>query len=310
MTGGVLTTNRFPARALPEKRGARFDPRRLVSARRAASAAPFLAAALAAVLPPPALADPVDELAAALDRVRGLGRSSVSSYRVPLTLPDDESAHGVALEECWRAPSTLVIRARDASAPGAVVRSLALYLEPLYVARTAILDLEWTSIGENVRAVASMSAEARKGGRAITVDLPEGEPSDLPPSLQDVDRIEAALDGSGRLLGLEVLLRDDQGTVRVECDYDARGSATQPVEARWTLPSGDEVVVRTKYRREGGVVVPSVRQVTFPSRFDPKETEEILVEYGAYELNAGVSDSLATSRGSFRYDANGLVSNR
>ena len=106
---------------------------------------------------------------------------------------------------------------------------------------------------------------------------------------------------------LDVQLRGDAGRIVVECDYDTKLAAAQPALARWTLPAGDQVVVKTAFRREGKRVLPASRWVTFPSRFDPKETEEIHVEYGAYELNAAIADSIWTARGSFRYDENGLA---
>lgn len=260
--------------------------------------------------PSVSLADPLDDLSAALARFGGVGDETVSSYRVPVRIPDDETS-SVAIDEIWRAPSDLVVRGHAASAPGAMVRSLALYLEPLYVARTAIVDLDWKTVGETVRTHAKVRASAEVGARTIIVDLsaadtPE-ERTALPAALSDVARFEASLDANERLRLLDVELLGDGGRIVVECDYDEKFPASQPSLARWTLPSGDEVVVKTTFRREGKRVLPASRRVTFPSRFDPKETEEICVEYGTYELNAAIPDSIWTSRGSFRYDENGLA---
>jgi hypothetical protein len=123
--------------------------------------------------------------------------------------------------------------------------------------------------------------------------------------LRDVSQVKAGLDSQGRLRDLEVVLAS-RDVIRVSCDYASR-DARQPAEARWTLPSGEIVQVRTKFRRKSGLLLPSERQVTFPSRFDPKETEEILIEYGTYEIDPVIPDSIWTARGSFRFDGNGLV---
>jgi hypothetical protein len=254
----------------------------------------------------PSGADPIDELAAALETFRGLGIEGVERYRVPIRLPHDDSPEQIKLEEVWRYPSELVIRARE-SAPAAVVRSFALYLEPVYVARTAVIELDWKELGEDVRSSVIASAAGKHGAeRSIVIEMPP-DTSTLPPTVRDVFRIDALLDEKGRLSVLDIVMRDE-GSIHLECEYDAKGRAAQPIVASWTLPSGEEVEVRTKYRRESGKYVPSTRQVIFPSRFDPKETEEILVEYGEYELNAEIPDQLWNASGSFRYGPDGLVS--
>ncbi len=270
----------------------------------ALSSAAFAAHAFA----PPASADPVDDLAAAFTAFRGLGHASVQRYRVPLRIPEDESAANVKVDEIWRAPSDLVLRARGTSTPGAVVRSLALYLEPMYVARTAILEVDWSAIAQDVRASAVVRAHAEAGGTAITLELPDSSATRLPEALRDVERIDAKLDARGRLHEMELRLKAGDDVISVACDYER--DAPQPSTARWRLPTGESVVARTKFRSEHGLRLPAERRVTFPSRFDPKETEEIRVEYGAYELNPSIPDSLWSAKGSFRFDANGLVTNR
>jgi hypothetical protein len=251
-------------------------------------------------------ADAIDELAEALETFRGLGIEGVESYRVPIRLPQDDSPNQVQLEEIWRRPSELVIRGKDQHAPAAVVRTVALYLEPVYVARTAVVELDWKSMGDEVRSSVVVSAGGKHGSeRSILIEMPP-DMSELPATLRDITRIEALLDAKGRLSTLDIVLRKD-GTIHLNCEYDSKGKYNQPIVASWTLPSGEEVEVRTKYRREGGKNVPSTRQVIFPSRFDPEETEEILVEYGKYELNPEIPDNVWTAPGSFRYDSNGLV---
>jgi hypothetical protein len=250
-------------------------------------------------------ADPLNDLTRALAGFRGVGYADVASYRVPIHLPGEDSASSADLEEIWRAPRDLVLRSRDDGTPGAVVRSLAIYLEPLYVARTAILDLDWNEIAGDVRTLGTIRSREDSRGKTISVGLPDSSRARLPEALGDVAHLEAGLDARGRLRVLEVEL-DSGEIVSVSCDYASR-DALQPADARWTLPSGEIVQVRTKFRRSAGRLLPSERQVVFPSRFDPNETEEILVEYGAYELDPSIPDSIWTARGSFRFDANGLV---
>jgi hypothetical protein len=185
---------------------------------------------------------------------------------------------------------------------------MALYLEPLYVARSAVVELDWRSVGDEVRSAAKVSARPSERGRLIQVQIPEDEGDELPEALEDVAAIDAELDAKGRLAMLDVTLRGEEGSVQLECEYDSKGRSTQPILVTWKLPTGEEVLVRTKIRREAGVYVPGARQVIFPSRFDPQETEEILVEYGTYELNPQVPDEAWDSPRSFRYDADGLVS--
>src|SRR4030095_1374245 len=114
----------------------------------------------------------IDELAEALERFRGLGIEGVESYRVPIRLPQDDSPNQVQLEEIWRRPSELVIRGKDQHAPAAVVRTVALYLEPVYVARTAVVELDWKSMGDEVRSSVVVSAGGKHGSeRAILLEM-------------------------------------------------------------------------------------------------------------------------------------------
>jgi len=80
----------------------------------------------------------LEALAASLQRLRGVGSADVSSYRVRVDVEDAEEETAPLLET-WRAPADLTVRAWDSSTPTAIVRSLALYLEPLYVARSSLL---------------------------------------------------------------------------------------------------------------------------------------------------------------------------
>jgi hypothetical protein len=267
----------------------------------------LFAAIVVAAIPAASWADPIDELAEALNTFRGLGIEGVESYRVSIRLPQDDSPNPVQLEEIWRRPSELIIRAKDAKSPPAVVRSVALYLEPVYVARTAVVELDWKTMGDWVRSSVVVNAGGKHGSeRSILIDMPP-DMSKLPATLQDVSKIEALLDGKSRLSTLDIVLREE-GTIHLACEYDSKGKYNQPIVAIWTLPSGEKVEVRTKYRRESGKNVPSTRQVIFPSRFDPQETEEILVEYGKYVFNPEIPEEVWKAPGSFRYDANGLVS--
>jgi hypothetical protein len=266
----------------------------------------FVVTMLLAAIPAVSWADAIDELADALETFRGLGIEGVESYRVPIRLPQDDSPNQVQLEEIWRRPADLVIRGKDEHAPAAVVRTVALYLEPVYVARTAVVELDWKSMGDEVRSSVVVSAGGKHGSeRSILIDMPP-DMSELPATLRDITRIEALLDGKGRLSTLDIVFRKE-GTIHLNCEYDSKGKYNQPIVASWKLPSGEEVEVRTKYRREAGKNVPSTRQVIFPSRFDPEETEEILVEYGKYQLNPEIPDNIWNAPGSFRYDSNGLV---
>ena len=105
---------------------------------------------------------------------------------------------------------------------------------------------------------------------------------------------------------LELSLREEKAPLVLECEFPA--GALQPERAVWTLPNGDRVEIRTEFRRQGERTVPASRLVVFPSRYDPGEREEILVHYGTYAFDAEIPAELLTAPDSFRYDADGLVS--
>ena len=67
------------------------------------------------------------------------------------------------------------------------------------------------------------------------------------------------------------------------------------------------VEIRTEFREQEGRSVPASRLVLFPSRYDPGEREEILVRYGVYAVNVEIPSGVLEDPGSFRYDADGLV---
>lgn len=256
----------------------------------------------------PVHADPLDELRAAIVPFRGIGYGDVRAYRVPFTLPDDDD-DAVPLVELWRAPAVYGLRAA-AAAPAAVVRSWAIFLEPLYVARASLLDGDLESGAARLRAVAALSAEpGAGGGRTVRMTLPATRDSLLPELLRDVSALDADLDAKGRLCGFRLVLRDASGrdadTLRLACTWtDAR--APQPAACTWTLPDGGRVDVATTFRDEGARRVPGARTVSFPSRYDPGEREEIRIEYGPYELDP--PELPLEAKGTFRFDANGLRS--
>lgn len=273
--------------------------------------APFRAALgialLAAAAPGASRADVVDELREAILPFRGIGHADVRAYRVPLTLPQDDEDR-VPLVELWRAPADYGLRA-SGTAPAAVVRSWAIFLEPLYVARASLLDGDLERGAARLRQVAKTESRPGADGRTLRLELPAEPDSALPDLLRDVTVLEATLDARGRLAGFRLDLRGAGGhsgeTLRLACEWtDAR--APQPATCTWTLPDGGTVNVTTTFRDEAGRRVPGSRHVTFPSRYDPGESEEIRIDYGSYELNPP-ADPLE-GKGTFRFDENGLVS--
>ena len=254
-------------------------------------------------------ADSLDDLRHAVLAFRGIGLRDVAAYRTTFRLPDDEHSGEVRLEELWRAPSTYAIRSAE-GAPAAVVRSYAIFLEPLYVARASILDADFDAGAERLRAVARVESVAGKGGtRTVRVTLPAQADSSLAGFLRDVSWLEGQLRADGKLQGFHAEFRASKGrapeTLDLVCTWkDAK--APQPSLCTWTLPDGGVVRVSTTFRNEHGRRVPATRHVTFPSRYDPGESEEIHIEYGPYatDVPAGALDA----PGSFRYNANGLIS--
>lgn len=268
------------------------------------------ACAAALAIPTASRADALDDLRAALASFRGVGYADVGSYRASFRLPDEEAKEAVALEEMWRAPGDFAVRAAKKAAP-AVVRSYAIFLEPLYVARSSILDADLDRGMSRVRAIGKLTTSSgNAGARAIRVSLPSPPDSTLPGFLRDVSRIDAVLDAQGRLSRLRLELPPARGrrvadSLVVVCEWkDAR--AKQPTRCTWRLPDGGEVRVATTFRNEGGRRVPGIRHVVFPSRYDPGESEEIRIEYGKYRWDAPAE--LFRAAGTFRYGAEGLVS--
>jgi len=264
-----------------------------------------LSAALVLVNPSPVTADSLDDLARAVQRFRGVGHEDVWSYRVPLEIPD-ESEETVPLEELWRKPRELSLRAARPGTPLAIVRSLALYLEPLYVARASLLDADLGGHVERLREAAAVESRSLGERNRIAVRFPEDPQTRGLEAFQDVARLEADVDPGARLHRLELQLRGEKAPLVLECEY-GEGGRPQPELAVWTLPNGDRVEVRTEFRGEGGRSLPASRLVIFPSRYDPGEQEEILVRYGTYAVNVELPDDLLSGPGAFRYDADGLV---
>jgi hypothetical protein len=256
--------------------------------------------------------DPLDRLLSALGAFRGLGDPDVTSYRVPVRLPEEEE-ESPPLVEIWRAPDDLALRAESSATPQAVVRSLAMYLEPVYVARSAFLRADLAEAASRVRTEAEVTGTpGADGGLVVTVRIPPGAAERMPESLRDVARLEAGLRADGRLGTLEASIRGAApdggiGTLALACTWSDDPADPQPARIAWTLPDGREVGVRTTCRTEDGRRVPAGRRVVFPSRWDPGETEEIVVEYGRWEIDPPLDDALLRGPGAFRYDANGLV---
>jgi hypothetical protein len=255
----------------------------------------------------PAAADALDDLALSVAKFRGVGYDDVGSYRVELEIPE-EGEESVPLEEIWRAPRDLALRAARPNTPAAIVRSLALYLEPLYVARASLLDADLSAHIDRLRAGARVETQAAGALTCIVVEFPDDPAAAGLEAFQDVARLRADLDEYSRMHRLEILLREEKSALTLECDFKEGGAFPQPDRAVWTLPNGDHVEIDTVFREQEGRSVPASRLIVFPSRYDPGEREEILVRYGTYAFDAEVSSELLAESGSFRYDADGLVS--
>ncbi|GJM44804.1 MAG: hypothetical protein DHS20C21_16460 [Gemmatimonadota bacterium] len=259
----------------------------------------------------PAAADPLDDLVGAVAKFRGVGAAGVNSYVVPLSILDDEEA-AAPLLEAWSAPSDLYLTGESPATPTAIVRSWALFLEPMFVARTSLLGMDLAAGAGRIREVGAVRHTALSANRSrVEVDLPAELDTALPVMLQDIVRLESELDHAGRLRELSVDLRGEGGRVperiRLTCTYQTE-EGSLPELAEWTLPGGDLVRVRTTFRRQGTTRVPAERHITFPSRWDPGETEEIHVGYGAYDFAGGDNSDRFADRHVFRFDANGIVS--
>jgi hypothetical protein len=255
--------------------------------------------------------DAFDRLIGALERFRGIGDPTVSRFRVELRLPDEEE-EAPPLLELWRFPDVLALRAADPKTPRAVVRGLALYLEPLYVARSSFLRADLREASEVVRTVAEIRTEPGPTGETVFVRFPTPADERLPVALRDVRLLSARLDELGRLASLDVDLRaagvdGGPGRLGLLCTPSKDPRDPQPSYVRWTLPDERTVEIRTGFRDEGGRRVPANRDLVFPSRYAPGETEEILVEYGEYDFTSAIDDSVLADPGTFRFDESGLV---
>jgi hypothetical protein len=285
----------------------------MTTRRRAAPTAAMLRAALLAgaqaalLAATPTHADPLDDLRRAVLAFRGIGHEDVAAYRTEIRLPDEGEEDSIPLVEVWRAPTGYGVRAAT-KAPAAAVRSWAIFLEPLYVARSSLLDADLETGAARLREVAKVEERAERDGRVVRVAMPAAPDSQLPGFLRDVSLLEGRLDARGRLRALRLELRAAKGrpgeTLDLECSWQDR-AAPQPSTCAWTLPGGGRVRVTTEFRNEHGRRVPGRRRVVFPSRYDPGETEEIRIEYGPYDL--APPPDLLDAAGTFRYDANGLV---
>ncbi len=254
-----------------------------------------------------ARADEFALLVEACARFEGVGDPEVVAYRVPVTLPE-EPEETVALEEIWRAGEDLAIRGSDATTPAALVRSLALYLEPFYVARSVLVRLDLRDVADRLREVGRITARTDSAGTWIALELPAETEPPLPALCRELERLEARIDEDGRLVTLELTLREGHETIELLASYDDRAALTQPPEFRWVLPGGGAVVVHSTFRHEQSRWLPAEREIVFPSRFDPAETERILIRYGRYDLNDDVPANIFSERRVFRYDSDGLIS--
>lgn len=281
--------------------------RRIAGLRRAASAATLLALTL--TLAGGAPADPLDELSAAVARFRGIGDEDVRAYAVPFRLPDEED-DAVVLMEVWRAPSELALAAKDPAVPRAVVRSWALFLEPMFVTRQSLLGMDLDAGAARLRQIAAIDAVPVGDGLHVTIVVPGETDPRLPDLLRDVTAVRADLDARGRIEGLAVDLRTGASggpeTITLRCTY-GDSDRDLPELAEWSLGDGRTVRVETEFRTEAGRRVPHERHIVFPSRYDPGETEEIRVRYGVYDFAAGHAGGILARPDLLRFDANGLV---
>jgi hypothetical protein len=265
-----------------------------------------LALTLAAAAAPAAPREPLDDLVDGVLRLQGLGHTDVKSYRVPVILPEDPGGEVIPLVEEWHAPADLVVRAAEPRTPKAMVRSLAIYLEPLYVAQASLLGADLESGRKSMRSTCRVEAEGRRGGgKQVSVIFPQTADPQLPEELADLARVDAELDAHGRLIALSVRTREAD-SLSFRCEY-AGPEVPQPRRASWTLGRGDSVEVSTTFREVGGRWLPDTRRIVFPSRYAPGEREELFVRYGEWEL--GVAPRGDGTAPSFRYDSRGVVMN-
>jgi hypothetical protein len=138
------------------------------------------------------------------------------------------------------------------------------------------------------------------------VRFPSAPDESIPEELRDLAWLEAALDDAERVTRLALATRGGE-EVELRCEYPGGSRAPQPRAVHWRLPNDERVEIATEYEAAGDRVLPSRRTVTFPSRYDPGSTEEIVVAYRDWRLNAPVADEDLRAPDAFRYDANGLV---
>jgi hypothetical protein len=254
----------------------------------------------------PAAGDGLDALVQAVARFRGVGHEDVASYRVLVELPDDPEGEPTPLVEMWRAPADLGLRAADSGTSRAIVRGLALYLEPLYVARASLLGADLEASVERLRASCAVRVSPEEGGRRVTVDFPAEPLEDVAKELADLARVDVLLDRGGRILTMQVETRDGD-RIALECSYDGPPSLSQPTLARWRLPGDDLVEILTEFRASAGRLLPISRVISFPSRYAPGETEEIRVRYENWELGVALDEASFAAADVFRFDGDGLV---
>jgi hypothetical protein len=233
-----------------------------------------------------------------------VGYADVATYRVTLLLPEDEDEETAPLEELWRAPADLALRAAEPGTPRAILRGLAIYLEPLYVARASFLASDLARSADVLRERCEVAVA--DGGASLCIVFPEDPDPAIPEELGDLARLEATLDESGRVTRLALATREND-RVELRCEYAGDPGAPQPTAVHWLLPNDESVEITTQFAYEGDRLLPARRTVVFPSRYDPGASEEIVVAYVDWRLNARVADEDLRARDAFRYDANGLV---
>ncbi|MBZ0269424.1 hypothetical protein K8I85_14815 [bacterium] len=256
-----------------------------------------------------AFADPLRDLVSAVARFRGIGDAEVRAYTVPFTLPDEED-ESIVLLEAWRAPSELALGAKRQGVPRAVVRSWALFLEPMFVTRTSLLGMDLEAGAGRLREIAAIAATPAGDGTDITITIPGQGDAALPELLRDVSALRATVDARGRIHRLAVDLRATGAgapeNITLACTYAER-DGDLPGLAEWSLGDGRVVRVETLFRTEAGRRVPHERYIVFPSRYDPGETEEIRVRYGVYDFGAAHAADVLARPELLRFDVNGLI---
>ncbi|MDP6528288.1 MAG: hypothetical protein QF819_09370 [Gemmatimonadota bacterium] len=252
-------------------------------------------------------ADPGEALSRAVRPLAGLGFADITAYRVPFRTPLEESEGEVGfveLEESWSGGELLGIRSPEGALPGAVVRGIAFYLEPLFSGR-AVLH----------RLLAEAGALADAGNALVEWNPPESRealqvtPRDGVDALDGVERVDIALDTSGRLLSLAADL-GEEGVFVVQCEWAASGLAPQPEVLQCRVRGQESAEWRTRFESRfelrGKRWLPVARVLTMPDRFDPALRESLVVEYGDYDLSRGIPEGGEIPV--FLFDSDGLRS--